>query len=126
MTQNGSLPEVAPVVLSEILAGDSMGASGVIRALRDRHGEVPIASPSTIWRWMVDGIRASHGRVVKLEAVRMGRKWLTSKAALARFATALTRPMELSALPTSTAVRCEQARRQSCEAAVRRLIDGGA
>lgn len=45
---------------------------------------------STIWRWALKGIRAIDGRLVKLEAARVGGRWLTSKEAIERFSEALT------------------------------------
>jgi hypothetical protein len=45
---------------------------------------------STILRWILKGSRSLTGQVVRLEAVRFGGRWLTSKQALQRFAEALT------------------------------------
>jgi hypothetical protein len=45
---------------------------------------------STILRWILDGAKAPNGTVVKLEGVRLGGRWLTTKQALQRFAEALT------------------------------------
>jgi len=47
-------------------------------------------NPSTILRWITDGAVALSGRRVKLEAVRVGGRWLTSKPALERFSAALS------------------------------------
>ncbi|MDB5311929.1 MAG: hypothetical protein JWO38_6131 [Gemmataceae bacterium] len=49
--------------------------------------------PSTPIRWATSGARAVDGRVVKLEAVRLGCRWLSSEAAFARFMTALATPL---------------------------------
>ena len=45
--------------------------------------------PSTLTRWILKGVRAIDGRTVRLQALRCGCRWLTSEAALARFAMAL-------------------------------------
>jgi hypothetical protein len=45
---------------------------------------------STVLRWIIDGARTPCGNVVKLEGIRLGGRWLTSKQALQRFAEALT------------------------------------
>ena len=45
--------------------------------------------PSTVYRWISRGVRGVAG-VVKLEGVRLGGSWYTSREALQRFAEALT------------------------------------
>src|SRR5262245_49242889 len=45
---------------------------------------------STLLRWIMRGVKSSDGRFVKLEAVRFGQKWLTSREAVARFVDSLT------------------------------------
>ena len=45
--------------------------------------------PSTVYRWISRGVRGAAG-VVKLEGVRIGGSWYTSREALQRFAEALT------------------------------------
>jgi hypothetical protein len=47
-------------------------------------------SPGTLGRWIMEGAPVPGGGRVKLEGVRLGHRWLTSAAALARFAAALT------------------------------------
>jgi hypothetical protein len=45
----------------------------------------------TVWRWALKGTRPPDGGPrVRLEALRIGGKWWTSKAALRRFADRLT------------------------------------
>ena len=41
--------------------------------------------PSTIFRWLQRGLPDGRGGRVFLEAVRRGKSWFTSKAAVARF-----------------------------------------
>jgi hypothetical protein len=53
-------------------------------------------APSTCLRWVLRGLPDGHGGRIRLEAVRRGKPWLPSRAALARF---------LGALPQSTATQ---------------------
>jgi hypothetical protein len=56
---------------------------------------------STILRWILTGTKGPGGEAVRLEAVRAGRKWLTSREALQRFLEALTPDLEQArATPT--------------------------
>ncbi|HEY1189426.1 MAG TPA: hypothetical protein VGE74_17365 [Gemmata sp.] len=48
------------------------------------------AWPTTFWRRVSQGVRRWDGAVVRLEAMRVGRRWLTSRAALVRFYQRLT------------------------------------
>jgi hypothetical protein len=42
-------------------------------------------STSTIYRWGTEGLTLPDGRVVKLAIWRLGRKWVTTRGALADF-----------------------------------------
>ena len=75
---------------------------------------------ATVWRWALKGIRAIDGRLVRLEASRVGGRWLTSREALERFAAALT-PSADAAPP----VRTPAARKRANETAKKRLEDMG-
>jgi hypothetical protein len=44
---------------------------------------------SCIYRWILDGVKTPHGKI-RLEAIRLGGRWLTSVEALERFAGAQT------------------------------------
>ena len=48
---------------------------------------------------MTKGSPTAGGAVVRLEAVRVGGRWLTSRAAVARFVAALTAAASPAALP---------------------------
>ena len=41
---------------------------------------------SCVLRWVLDGVKAPNGDTVRLEAIRLGPKWVTSQEALQRFA----------------------------------------
>src|SRR5262245_37394674 len=45
---------------------------------------------STLLRWILKGAKAPDGTLVKLEAVRLGGRWMTSRDAMQRFAERLT------------------------------------
>jgi Protein of unknown function (DUF1580) len=59
---------------------------------------------STVWRWILKGVLAADGeRRVKLEAVRLGGRWVTSREALQRFSESLTeRPAPTGDMRTPT------------------------
>jgi hypothetical protein len=45
---------------------------------------------STLLRWILTGAKSPTGELVKLEALRLGNRWVTTRGALQRFAEALT------------------------------------
>lgn len=47
-------------------------------------------SMATVFRWVLMGAQGPGGQRIRLEAVRMGGRWITSKEALQRFAERLT------------------------------------
>jgi hypothetical protein len=57
--------------------------------------------PATLIRWIVNGIQVGDHRV-RLEAVRVGSRWLTSEEALQRFADQITLGQAHNARPTTT------------------------
>src|SRR5262245_13275728 len=104
-----------PQVISEIVGGDGLGLGAASRIVPAFRGEGR-SCPSTLSRWIRNGLLTPDGRVVKLEAARIGGRWLTSRAALARFATALTPPAGSDTSPVSTTIpRTETVRRKACE-----------
>ena len=78
--------------------------------------------PATLTRWILIGVKGPAGGRVKLEAVRMGSRWLTSEAAVARFSAALTPPSADSSAPS----RSPAERRQAAQQAEAALIRAGA
>ncbi|MBP3959528.1 DUF1580 domain-containing protein [Gemmata sp. G18] len=46
--------------------------------------------PATLTRWILKGVKGLNGTRVKLEALRVGCRWLTSEAALQRFTESLS------------------------------------
>jgi hypothetical protein len=74
-----------PGVIAEVLAGEGLGLSAVARKVPGHRGTVTV-NMSTLFRWITAGASAADGTVVKLEAARIGNRWMTSATALAAFA----------------------------------------
>ena len=60
---------------------------------------------STVLRWVLRGARAIDGNFVKLEAIRLGNRWMSSRAALQRFCEALTGCQAATQTPRSAGKR---------------------
>src|SRR5262245_55949230 len=100
-TPNDAIPQV----LSEIHDGDALGLASVGRLFPGHRGAGSL-SPSTPFRWIVKGVRSADGRLVKLEAVRVGTRWVTSRAAVGRFVALTTAAGQApDATPRSPAAR---------------------
>jgi hypothetical protein len=72
---------------------------------------------STILRWILQGAKAPNGARVRLEAIRLGGRWFTSREALQRFAERLTPRVEDEppAPPRSGTARSRAADRAGAE-----------
>jgi hypothetical protein len=110
MSEAGAVPGV----LSEIQAGEGLPLSAAGRLFPGHRGG-PSVDPSTVFRWVTKGTTAG-GRTVKLEAVRAGSRWLTSRGAVARFVAALTDAAVPGAAPTAPTARTPTARRAAARA----------
>jgi hypothetical protein len=75
-------------VLNEVREGKSLSLSGVARLFPGRSGR-PM-NPSTIYRWIISGVKLPDGSRLQLEAVRVGHRMLTSMPAVERFIAANT------------------------------------
>jgi hypothetical protein len=75
-------------------------------------------SLSCILRWVVDGVKTPNG-VVRLEAVRLGSRWITSHEALSRFADRLTPKFDAAESPPRP--RTAAQRRRASEQAAAEL-----
>src|SRR6516164_6958747 len=73
---------------------------------------------SCVLRWILTGTKTPSGEVVKLEAFRMGRRWLTTLESLQRFADAQTPNLESK---HNGAPRPPGSRRRASERAEKRL-----
>jgi hypothetical protein len=56
---------------------------------------------STLLRWITRGAKSPSGERVRLEAVRLGGRWMTSKEALQRFAERLTPRLDTATEPAT-------------------------
>jgi hypothetical protein len=70
---------------------------------------------SSVYRWILDGVKTPHGKI-RLEAIRLGGRWLTSVEALERFAARQTPNLEdapqLPRTPTARRRASERAEAQ--------------
>jgi hypothetical protein len=64
---------------------------------------------STLLRWIVKGSKDPSGGIVRLEAIRLGGRWMTSRQALQRFAERLTPPQPAPAVTPRTSAQRERA-----------------
>jgi hypothetical protein len=93
-----------------------LSLSQAARLLPPGRGSRPVTL-SCLLRWVLRGARAPSGELVRLEAVRLGGRWLTSHEALQRFAEALT--PDLADSPPSP--RPPAARQRASARAAKRL-----
>jgi hypothetical protein len=73
---------------------------------------------STLLRWIISGVRNPNGQTVRLDGIRIGGRWMTSREAIQRFANALT-PNLNTALPP--APRTPTQRQKASDRAAREL-----
>jgi hypothetical protein len=76
-------------------------------------------SLSAALRWVLQGVPLPDGQRVRLEAVRVGSKWVTSVEALERFALAQTPRLDNQGEPATA--RTPQQRQRASERAAREL-----
>jgi hypothetical protein len=81
----GGLAMIESVAM-EVADGDCIGTAQLAKEKN--------LQQSTVFRWILKGLPIGHGNRVRLEAVKRGRTWLTSRAAVRRF---------FAALPTNAA-----------------------
>jgi hypothetical protein len=83
--------------------------------------ERPVTA-SCVLRWVLDGVKVPGGGRIKLEAVRLGSRWLTSVEALARFAERQTPGVDI---PRNGSPRPPASRRRASERAEKQLARVG-
>jgi hypothetical protein len=76
-------------ITNEILNGSGLNLAAAARVFPPYRGSKPI-NPSTIFRWIMSGVRLPDGMLLHLEARRVGGRWLTSREAIQRFIDAQT------------------------------------
>jgi hypothetical protein len=83
---------------------------------RGRNGAKPTLS--CLFRWILNGVNGPTGDRVRLEAVRLGNRWITSREAIQRFAERLTprldesQPIRSPRTPTQRSRAAEQAAKE--------------
>jgi hypothetical protein len=80
---------------------------------------------STLLRWILRGAKGPDGRVVRLDGLRLGSRWVTSREALQRFAAALTPRLDAAEAAPAPAPRTPAARRRAGERAAQELSKVG-
>lgn len=119
MADSHSANEV-PSVLNEIQSGEGLSLSAAGRLFPAHRGTGSVDS-STVYRWLTKGTRGTNGQVVKLEAVRVGYRWLTSRGSVARFVAALTAATVRDNTPEVSTPRSPSAKNRAADAAGRAL-----
>ena len=51
---------------------------------------------STLLRWIISGVRNPSGQIIRLDGIRIGGRWMTSREAIQRFANALTPNLDVT------------------------------
>ena len=108
-------------IRNEILGGDVLSIPQAAKLIPGSRTSNEHADPATVWRWVTIGTKTPDGRIVKLGAVRLGGRWVTSKGALERYIKALTSATELAPV-----VRSDRERQRAADAANARLAAAGA
>jgi hypothetical protein len=101
----------------DITAESVLSLNQAARELPPGRGGRPV-SLGCILRWVLEGAKAPDGKRVRLEALRMGGRWITSRESLQRFAEALT--PRLSDAPMSSP-RTPGRRQKAADRAAREL-----
>lgn len=114
--------ESIPQVLNEIQSGEGLSLSAAGRLFPAHRGPGTV-DPSTVFRWVTKGAKTPAGSLMKLEAVRVGGRWLTSRSALTRFVAALTAAVDPTPPPPP---RSATERKKASDAAGKKLAQMGA
>lgn len=83
--------QLTSTVAAEIANGDQLTLLDVARQFH--------VAPSTCLRWVLRGLPDGRGGRVRLAAIRRGKPWLSSRAALERFLGALPQSAATSTTP---------------------------
>jgi hypothetical protein len=102
------------------LSRETLLSFGQIAKLVPGRGGKPI-DPATVWRWSRVGVRAPDGTMVKLECIKIGGRFCSSREALDRFIAATNEPAHSPTLLSRTPAR----RKPSSERAVAKLAKAG-
>jgi hypothetical protein len=61
-----------------------------------------LTAPSTVFRWVTRGLPGGDGTRVKLQAIKRGKKWITTVDAVKRFFAALPQSEPSNSTPSRT------------------------
>jgi hypothetical protein len=84
----------------EIVSGDNLGFAAAAKLFGQSRKDSSV-SPSCVWRWAKHGVEISGGDRVRLEALKLGSRWLTSKGAMQRFLARLQRADQTTSARTT-------------------------
>jgi hypothetical protein len=110
----------APAVVNEVLNGDALTLSAASKHIVGHRGGGH-SDPATLFRHITKGCKGSNGQRVYLEACRCGSKWVTSRAALARFIVSLTGSPASSPLAAPPSLSARQRRSEKAAAKLKAL-----
>jgi hypothetical protein len=106
-----------PNITAEVIAGSGLSLSQAARRIPPFRENKPVA-PSTVFRWIMAGVRLPDGTRLRLEGVRLGGRWLTSGPAIERFIDRQTPQFAGAPTPAS---RTAAQRERAAERAAREL-----
>jgi hypothetical protein len=112
-------------ILEEINSGDGLSLAQAGKRFPAHRGQGAL-NPSTVFRWVTNGVRTKDGRSVKLEAILVGGRWLTSRAAVSRFIATLTNAAIQSPITSVASVRSPGHRERTSHQAAALLESSGA
>jgi hypothetical protein len=104
-------------ITDEILSGGGLNLAAAAAIFPPYRGEKRV-NPSTIYRWIAEGVELPDGSRLRLEARRAGGRWLTSRGAIERFIEAQTPPTDDEPTPKP---RTPRQRTKAAERAGREL-----
>jgi hypothetical protein len=108
--------QAPPDVAREVALGRGLSLPQAARRFPSYRQAKP-TSPATVWRWITSGVELADGTRVRLEAVRLSGRWLTSEDAISRFVRSQTPGLD----DPPAAPRPPAERRRRSEAAEREL-----
>ena len=111
--------------VNRILQEDPIGLSAAARLFGSFRAGRP-TSPSTVFRWCIQGTKLPDGTRVHLEHIRLSSRIMTSRAARVRFLAAQQTDSDSVEPPVKRTPRSETARSKASAAAGKRLEQMGA
>lgn len=88
-------------LLAEVARGQGLSMAMAAGRFPPARSGKPV-HPATASRWALRGVKSLDGRLVRLEAARVGGRWVTSEPAIRRFIGALQAPETATPPPAGT------------------------